>query len=206
MTAKIVTALQPPAPPEEVVAALRAGLVVGIPTDTVYGLAVDPWRPGATERLFAVKRRPHDVALPVLVADIEQARGLLGTLAPLAERLMRAFWPGALTVVVPAPDDLGADLGGDGRSVGVRCPAHDLVRALAREAGPIAVTSANLHGAAPFSSASELAAGLDGVAVVLDGGPCAGEPSTVVSVRGDELALLRPGTLWEAVADLECKG
>lgn len=202
MTARIVPATGT-APPGEAVVALRAGLVVGVPTDTVYGLAVDPWRPGATDRLFAVKRRPHDVALPVLVADADQARRLLGRLPARAERLMDEFWPGALTIVVPAPDDLGADLGGDGRSVGVRCPAHDLIRALAAEAGPIAVTSANLHGAAPFSSASALAGGLDGVEVVVDGGPCSGEPSTVVAVDGDELRLLRPGTLWGAVADLE---
>ena len=202
MTARVVLATGS-TPPEEAVAALRSGLVVGVPTDTVYGLAVDPWRPGATGRLFAVKRRPEDVALPVLVADAGQARRLLGTLPPRAERLMDAFWPGALTIVVPAPDDLGADLGGDGRSVGVRCPAHDLVRRLAAAAGPIAVTSANLHGAAPFPSASALAAGLDGVEVVVDGGACAGEPSTVVAVDGDTLALLRPGALWEEVAGLE---
>jgi L-threonylcarbamoyladenylate synthase len=202
VTARIVAA-NAATPPEEAVAALRAGLVVGVPTDTVYGLAVDPWRPGATARLFAIKRRPHDVALPVLVSDVEQARRLLGGLPALAERLMAAFWPGALTIVLAAPEDLGADLGGDGKSVGVRCPAHDLVRALAGEVGPIAVTSANLHGAAPFPSARALADGLEGVEVVVDGGACSAEPSTVVAVDHDGLRVLRPGALWEAVADLE---
>lgn len=202
MSARIVPATTTQ-PPEEAVAALRAGLVVGVPTDTVYGLAVDPWRPGATDRLFAVKRRPRDVALPVLVADVDQARRLVGGLPELAERLVDAFWPGALTIVLPAPEDLGADLGGDGRSVGVRCPAHDLVRALAAQVGPIAVTSANPHGAAPFPSARSLTDGLDGVELVIDDGPCSGEPSTVVAVDGDRLRLLRAGALWEAVAGLE---
>ncbi|HET9071426.1 MAG TPA: L-threonylcarbamoyladenylate synthase [Acidimicrobiales bacterium] len=190
-------------PPAEAVAALRAGQVVGVPTDTVYGLAVDPWRPGATARLFAVKQRPHDVALPVLVAGVDQARRLLHTLPERAEALMAAFWPGALTIVVPAPPDLGADLGGDGRTVGVRCPDHALIRALAAATGPLAVTSANRHGGAPFPSASAMADGLDGVALVLDGGACAGEPSTVVAVEGGEVRLLRPGAVWPRVQDLE---
>ncbi len=190
-------------PPPEAVAALRAGLVVGVPTDTVYGLAVDPWRPGATDRLFAVKSRPHGVALPVLVADAGQALQLLGMVPERAEALMDAFWPGALTIVVPAPPDLGADLGGDGTTVGVRCPDHSLVRALTAATGPLAVTSANRHGGAPFPSAAALAAGLDGVEVVLDGGPCAGEPSTVVAVEGRGLRLLRPGVLWPSVQALE---
>jgi tRNA threonylcarbamoyl adenosine modification protein (Sua5/YciO/YrdC/YwlC family) len=192
------------APPATVVEALRAGLVVGVPTDTVYGLAVDPTRPGATDRLFAVKQRPHDVVLPLLVANLEQALHLLGAVPAAAERLMRRFWPGPLTVVVAAPPDLGLDLGGDGTTVGVRCPDHRLIRELARATGPLAVTSANLHGAAPFSSAQELEAGLAGVAVVVDGGPCAGEPSTVVALESTGLRLLRAGGVpWSEIRDLE---
>lgn len=192
------------APPAAVLEALRAGLVVGVPTDTVYGLAIDPRQPGATDRLFAVKERPHDVVLPLLVADIDQALQLLGEVPLVAERLMRRFWPGPLTLVVAAPPDLGFDLGGDGATVGVRCPDHRLIQELARATGPVAVTSANLHGAAPFSSAQELDAGMAGVAVVVDGGPCRGEPSTVVAVEPARLRLLRPGVLpWSEVRDLE---
>lgn len=193
MTAPVISAAGDE-PPTAAVEALAAGLVVGVPTDTVYGLAVDPWRPGATDRLFAVKGRPHDVALPVLVADTEQALRLLGAVPARAEDLMERYWPGALTIVVPAPSDLGADLGGDGTTIGVRCPDHRLIRALARTVGPVATTSANRHGAAPFSSAAEVAS-LAGVALVLDGGECAGAPSTVVAVHGDEVTILRAGAL-----------
>ncbi|MHB1929376.1 MAG: L-threonylcarbamoyladenylate synthase [Acidimicrobiales bacterium] len=193
MTAPVIPATGDEVP-QKAVAALAAGLVVGVPTDTVYGLAVDPWRPGATGRLFAVKGRPHDVALPLLVADREQAIRLLGPVPPLAEELMAQHWPGALTIVVPAPAGLGIDLGGDGTTVGVRCPAHDLIRALAQVSGPIATTSANRHKAAPFYEASDVAT-LGGVALVLDGGRCAGAPSTVVAVEGDRLHVLRQGAV-----------
>jgi L-threonylcarbamoyladenylate synthase len=182
--------------------ALAAGEVVGIPTDTVYGLAADPWRPGATDRLFAVKDRPREVVIPVLVADLGQAQRLaeIDPDGP-ARRLMDRWWPGALTVVVPALPGHGADIGGDGRSVGLRCPDHPVAVALCAAAGPLATTSANRHGEAPLTEAAAVAANLPGVALVIDGGRCDAPPSTVVDATGAEVRLLREGALtWSELA------
>src|SRR3954468_12745678 len=125
-------------------AALEAGLVVAIPTDTVYGLAADPFRPGATDRIFEAKKRPRDVELPVLVADVEQALSLCAQelVAAGARRLMERFWPGPLTLVLPRRPGLDADLGSDDLTIGVRCPAHVVARTLCARVGPLAVTSA----------------------------------------------------------------
>ncbi|MGH9076755.1 MAG: L-threonylcarbamoyladenylate synthase, partial [Acidimicrobiales bacterium] len=111
-------------PPEAAVgaavAALGAGDIVGLPTDTVYGLAADPFQSGATDRLFRIKGRPRNVELPVLVADAGQARGLTMALPAAAERLMARFWPGPLTLVLPRRADLAADLGEDDATIGIR--------------------------------------------------------------------------------------
>jgi L-threonylcarbamoyladenylate synthase len=185
------------------VAALRGGAVVGIPTDTVYGLAVDPRHRGATERLFAAKRRPDSVELPVLVTDVSQADALAGPagLLPLARRLAERFWPGPLTIVMERGADIDWDLGGDGRTIGVRCPAHPLARALCQEVGALATTSANRHGEPPVTTASALAAEFRAdVAVIIDAGVCDGAPSTVVDVTGPAIRLLRDGAVpWGEV-------
>ncbi len=179
---------------EAAVAILRAGGIIGVPTDTVYGLAADPFRAGATDRLFQIKRRPRTFELPVLVADVEQALTLATTVPPVAERLMARFWPGALTVVLPRRPDLNADLGSDDATIGLRCPDHPVPLALCRALGPIATTSANRHGEPPATTASSLAAALGpAVDVVLDAGECTGTPSTVVDCTGAEPRLLRDG-------------
>lgn len=185
----------------ETVAALRAGQVVAIPTDTVYGLSVDPFRAGATDRLFALKRRPTDVALPVLVADQEQALSLATGLSDAAHRLMARYWPGPLTLVLARNPDVTADLGANQATIGLRCPDHRFVRALCAGAGPLAVTSANLHGQPTLSTAADVATTFgDAVALVLDGGPCAGQPSTVVDCTGEAPKLLRQGRIpWEEI-------
>jgi L-threonylcarbamoyladenylate synthase len=183
---------------DDAVAALQAGLVVVIPTDTVYGLAVDPRRPGATARLFAIKERPTDVALPVLAADAEHAFALTADVPPAARSLSARFWPGGLTLVVPRRDGLGLDLGGrDDDTIGIRVPDSDVVRDLARRVGPLAATSANLHGRATPETADaviEQLAGAD-VAVVVDGGRCAGLPSTVVACVDGAVTILREGCI-----------
>lgn len=182
--------------------ALLGGLPVILPTDTVYGVAVDPARPGATARLFAVKARPTDVALPVLAADADQAFSLCGSVPPLARRLADAHWPGGLTIVLPRHPDLGWDLGGaDDSTIGLRVPDHDVPRSLARSVGPLATTSANLHGRPTPETAAEAAAELPDVSVVVDGGRCAGAPSTVVAVVGDSLRILREGRIPASVLE-----
>jgi L-threonylcarbamoyladenylate synthase len=179
--------------------ALAAGLPVILPTDTVYGVGVDPARPGATARLFRKKARPADVALPVLAADAEQAFALA---APPASALALAerFWPGPLTIVVPRAADVGFDLGGgDAATIGLRVPDHDVPRDLARAVGPLAVTSANRHGEPTATTAAEAVAALGrGVGAVVDGGTRAGAPSTVVRCTDDGVWILRLGALGPA--------
>ena len=176
--------------------ALVAGQIVGIPTDTVYGLAADVLHTDAADRLFTVKRRPRKLDLPVLVADIEQALGLATGVPDTARTLMERWWPGALTIVVPRRPDLGVDLGDDEATIGVRCPDHPIPVALCRAVGPLATTSANLHGDDTATTAAEVRAAFgDAVAVVLDGGTCAGSPSTVVDCTGHDVKLLRDGRI-----------
>jgi tRNA threonylcarbamoyl adenosine modification protein (Sua5/YciO/YrdC/YwlC family) len=188
---------------DRVAAALRQGEVVVIPTDTVYGVAVDPFVPGAAARLFAAKQRPADVALPVLVDGLDQAWSLVDEARVTAptRRLMERCWPGPLTVVLPRRAGLALDLGGDETTVGLRWPDHDVPRGLCLVTGPLATTSANLHGQPTAPTAAEVAARLgDAVALVVDGGRCEGAPSTVVDATGPEPRLLRTGRLpWEQV-------
>jgi len=181
------------------VEALRRGEVVAVPTDTVYGLAVDPLQPGASARIFSAKRRPEALALPVLVASFAQA-SLLAAPASL-ERLVllaTAFWPGALTVVVQRAPGVELDLGGDSTTVGLRAPAHPAVRELCRIIGPLAVTSANLHGMEPCHEACEVRATWGDELTVIDGGRCDGRPSTVVAITGAAPVVLREGPVSAA--------
>jgi L-threonylcarbamoyladenylate synthase len=183
-----------------VLADLRAGRVVGVPTDTVYGLAARANDASATSALFALKERPERVELPVLVSDMAQARSFAdvsGTASRLAER----FWPGALTIVVTRRGSEGWLLGGRGDTVGVRCPDMQVLRSLCTASGPLATTSANRHGAAPLTDADAVRAQFgDAIGEILDGGVCAGRPSTVVDVTGEIPVLVRPGALsWDEV-------
>jgi L-threonylcarbamoyladenylate synthase len=188
---------------DDAVAALLEGLVVAVPTDTVYGLAANPFHPGATARIFAAKRRPRDIELPMLVAGVDQALELcaVDVLSDAARRLMERGWPGALTLVVPRRPGLTADLGTDDATVGIRWPAHPVVVELCQRVGPLAVTSANLHrGETPATAEGVAALFGNEVALVVDGGVCAGAPSTVLDCTGEEPRLLRAGAVaWEAV-------
>ena len=190
-------------PPAEAVAraaaVLAGGWPIGIPTDTVYGLAADPFVAGAGDRLFEVKRRPRDVSLPVLVDGVDQALSLATVVPDAALTLMGRFWPGALTLVLPIRPGTGADLGDDDATVGVRCPAHPVPRALCAAVGPLATTSANRHGEPTLTTAEEVAREFgEAVPVVLDAGTCTGAPSTVVDCTGLEPKLLRQGRIpWD---------
>src|SRR4051794_32273616 len=120
-----MAAIGDPPPDEAIRAAKEAlldGALVAIPTDTVYGLAANAFLPGATEQLFKVKQRPRDVSLPVLVSGINEALSLGEAVPDGAVALMDRFWPGPLTIVIPCRPGLGADLGDDELTVGVRCP------------------------------------------------------------------------------------
>ena len=134
--------------------------------------------------------------LPVLVADAEQAASLAAKVPAVAKRLMARWWPGGLTIVLARAPELDVDLGGDGTTIGVRVPDHDVPRELARRVGPLVTTSANRHGRPTPPDADGVRAELgEGVAVVVDGGVCAGEPSTVVSVVDGGLRIVRQGVI-----------
>lgn len=184
-------------PVADAVAALRAGSLVVFPTDTVYGIAAHPGRPGATERLFAAKGRPRDLELPVLAPDLAGARAV-ADLDPRGERLAVRFWPGALTLVAPrASGSAGWDLGGDPTTVGVRVPRHPLALAVLAVTGPLAVTSANRSGE-PTPADGEDVVAVFGEAVdvyLLDDAPLAGAASTVVDLAHGEATVLRAGAL-----------
>jgi L-threonylcarbamoyladenylate synthase len=178
--------------------ALRGGEVVALPTDTVYGLAALPTIAPATDRLFALKGRGADTPIAVLCADTAQAFGLAAPDAPTPEvrHIAEHLWPGPLTLVLPRRPGLGYELGEPAGTVGVRCPDHALVRAIAAAAGPIATTSANRHGEPTAPTAEGVAATFGaGLALVLDGGRCEAPPSTVVAVTGAEWKVLREGPI-----------
>lgn len=186
---------------DETVEALRHGRVVAVPTDTVYGVAAGVWSLLGVAALFALKRRPRDVALPVLVAGIDELSDLDVVLDERAQRLAGAFWPGALTLVVTAPPALAAAIGASDQSVGLRVPKDEALLALLRDVGPMVVTSANDHGEPPCTSADEVLevfAGRDGWAGVLDDGPRDGEVSTVLDARGETWQVLRHGAISES--------
>ena len=177
---------------------LRAGGIVAVPTDTVYGIAADMALPDAIERLFAAKRRPPEKAVAVLLADAAQA-GELAVIGPAARVLGQRFWPGGLTLVLPVRPGvrLPRVLAGGAPTIGVRVPDHPAPRALARILGPLPTTSANVSGEPDARDAREIADLLgDALALVIDGGPIHGGPaSTVVDLTLDLPALLRAGAI-----------
>jgi tRNA threonylcarbamoyl adenosine modification protein (Sua5/YciO/YrdC/YwlC family) len=194
------------APPAAAIAAaadaLRASLIIGLPTDTVYGIAARFDDDKATAALFRAKQRPPDLELPVLVASAEQAEAM-GDLGPAAVALIERFWPGALTLVVRRRPTVRATLGAETETIGLRCAEHPVVGALSVAVGPLATTSANRHGEPPGVTAAAVERSLGAeLALVLDAGRCEGLPSTVVDVTGQAPRLLREGRIaWTAVLD-----
>jgi tRNA threonylcarbamoyl adenosine modification protein (Sua5/YciO/YrdC/YwlC family) len=176
---------------------LQGGGTVVLPTDTVYGLAALPSVPGATDALFALKGRSSDQPLAVLVADADAALALVEPVGSTVHRWMAERWPGPLTLVLRrAPAAAGLALGSGVDTIGIRCPDHDFVRALAAEVGPIATTSANRHGESTPRSAAKAAAALTGpVGLIIDGGPAGTVASTVVDASVERWRVLRVGAV-----------
>lgn len=207
MTVKVATSDPDPGAMDTAAEALRRGSIVALPTDTVYGLAVDPRQPGAVERLFSLKGRPADVPLPIMVGTPAQVRSVAGVLDGVAADLAGRFWPGPLTLVVPRADGFCVDLGGPRstrHTVGIRWPDHRLVAGVCARLGPLAVTSANRHGSPPATTSDQVAeafAGSDELTVIVDGGPCTGDPSTVVECLGQGIRCLREGAIgWREIS------
>lgn len=188
---------------DEAVRAIRDARIVAIPTDTLYGLAVDPFQAAAVEKIFEVKGRPADRGLPLIAADVQQVRERLGRLTPLADRLAARFWPGPLTLLLAAPPALASRVSGGTGKVGVRVPAHETARLLCRTCEiPLTATSANVSGARPSADPDIIAGALgDRVDLLVDAGVTPGGlPSTIVDATGDEPALVRDGRIpWTEI-------
>ncbi|MSO21398.1 MAG: threonylcarbamoyl-AMP synthase [Acidobacteria bacterium] len=184
---------------------IRAGEVVAIPTDTVYGLATDAFNGAAAEKVFALKGRPAAAPLLVLVSSMEMALACADSLTPQFLRLAARFWPGPLTIVVPAfwriPREVTAGYG----TVGIRLPKSAIAIALIDAlGGPITASSANLSGQPECLTAQAVESSIGaGLKLVLDGGASAERcPSTVISLIGDEMKLLREGAVSiKAISD-----
>ena len=174
---------------------LEAGLLVAIPTDTFYGIAADPRSDAAVRRLLKAKGRGGP---PPLVADGLQQVGQVAVLGCLAAQLASRFWPGPLTLVLPARSGRLSKRAIHRGTVAVRVPKHPIVRRLAKAFGsPLTATSANRTGQAPARSASEVEKGLGGdVSLILDGGRSSARlPSTIVAVRRNVVEILRDGCI-----------
>lgn len=166
-------------------AAIARGEVIVIPTDTVYGVAADAFSPEAVARLLAAKGRGRHSPPPVLVADAATVHALAAVVPPQVEQLLERFAPGPLTIILPAQRSLQWDLGETGGTVALRIPGSLIARELLRETGPLAVSSANLHGEPAAATAAEAQRTLgDRVSLILDAGPAQGEASTILDATG----------------------
>ena len=200
-----VLRVQPDAPDPAVIREaadlIRAGLVVAYPTDTLYGLAVDPRNAAAVARLYELKGRAETSALTLIAADLAHVRAV-GEMTEEAERLAARWWPGPLTIVVRARGILAREILAGGRTVGIRIPDHAVAVALARDAGfPLTATSANRSGAAAAEDAGTVASVLPDVDAIVDAGPVrGGAPSTIVDASTTPVSLLRQGVVpWDKV-------
>lgn len=182
---------------------IRNGGLVALPTDTLYGLAVDPFRADAVRRLFAAKGRASQSALPLIAADLDQISAHLGALSVTGVRLAARFWPGPLTLLLRASPALAAEVSAGTGTVGVRVPAHDIARAICRAAGrPVTATSANVSGQPATADPNEVERMLgDALDLLIDAGSTrGGAASTIVDVTAPTPRLVREGAiLWDDI-------
>lgn len=181
---------------EKAAGILRAGGLVVIPTETVYGLAANALDGAAVSAIFAAKGRPQDNPLISHIASMDMLGMVAGSVPPQAQRLAEAFWPGPLTMVLPRGAAVAREVCAGLETAAVRMPSHPVAQAVIRAAGvPLAAPSANLSGSPSPTTAQDVLADMDGrVPLILDGGACeVGVESTVVSLAGPSPVLLRPG-------------
>lgn len=177
--------------------AVRAGRCVVLPTDTVYGIGCDAFNNDAVETLLATKRRGPDMPVPVLVGSWVTIQGLVREFTETAKTLVEAFWPGGLSIVVPEAPSLPWNLGDTRGTVLLRMPNQPLALELLQETGPMAVSSANISGNPPATTATEARQQFgDEVPIYLDGGTAEiGEPSTIIDISGPVPRILREGAI-----------
>nr|WP_242516937.1 L-threonylcarbamoyladenylate synthase [Corynebacterium mendelii] len=177
--------------------AVADGRLVVMPTDTLYGLGCDAFNNEAVGKLLAAKHRGPDMPVPVLVGSWDTIRGLVREYSRPTRLLVEAFWPGGVSIVVPQAPSLPWNLGNTAGTVMLRMPLHPVAIELLRATGPMAVSSANISGQPPATTAAQAMDQLgESAAVYLDGGACpVGEPSTIVDVSGPVPAVLREGAV-----------
>lgn len=186
----------------EAAAAVHAGQVVALATDTLYGLAANPFDASAVAAVFALKGRRDDQPLPLIAADHEQVTASLGRLGTMGERLADRYWPGPLTLLMLAPPTLVAAVTAGTARIGVRVPAHAVARAVCAACSmPLTATSANRSGQPATPDPDVVARELSAVEVLVDSGNApGGPPSTIVDVTGERPALIRAGAIrWEDI-------
>lgn len=190
--------------------ALRAGELLGLPTETVYGLGADASSDAAVAKIFAAKGRPSDHPLIVHVADASGVDHYARDVPAFARQLMQAFWPGPLTLILPRRPDVGAAAAGGQDSIGLRCPSHPLAHALllaARELGVqgVAAPSANKFGRVSPTTAAHVQGEFGDSLLILDGGPCdVGIESTIIDCTRGAPVLLRPGRITREQVQAVC--
>ncbi len=185
---------------ERAVQLLRRGEVVAIPTDTLYGLAADPFNLAAVARLYQIKGRPERRALPILIASIDQAEELVNDLPDIFFHLAERFWPGPLTLVVDASRRVPLKVTGNTGRVALRIPRAKIPCALINALGtPVTGTSANLSGFSACLDAGQVVKQLgERLPLILDGGASKTRlASTVVDLRGEQWRILREGPIGE---------
>lgn len=182
---------------QQAIAKLKAGEVVAIPTETVYGLAADASNDAALRQIYAIKQRPADNPLIVHIADASQVQAWAAEFPPLAQTLAQAFWPGPFTLVLPAQSHVSTILRANQPTVALRVPGHPLALQLLQQSGlALAAPSANKFTQLSPTTAAHVQAGLGANLPVLDGGACqVGIESTIVAVKDDDWQLLRPGMI-----------
>ena len=179
---------------DQALATIRGGRIIGVPTDTVYGVAVDPFDPAAVSALFNLKGRSRRLPIAVLVSSLSQTEALV-ELTQRSRDLIGPHWPGAFTAILYGKAQMAEGVGDRRRgTLAVRMPDHALLLKLLERSGPLAVTSANLSGEPPARTVQEAREALgDGVAFYLEGVCEGGEPSTVVDLTSDPPKVLREG-------------
>lgn len=177
---------------------LRSGEVVGIPTETVYGLAANAYDPAAVAKIFEAKGRPQDNPLIVHICEMDMLKDLAASVPETAKKLAQAFWPGPLTMIFPKTEKVPYAVTAGLETVAVRMPSHPGAAAVIRESGlPLAAPSANTSGRPSPTRAEHVYHDMNGkIPLILDGGPCeVGVESTVILVREESVHLLRPGAV-----------
>ncbi len=195
-----------PAAVAEAARLIRSGELIGLPTETVYGLGADASNDAAVALIFAAKGRPSNHPLIVHIAEAQQVLGYASSVPPFAARLIAAFWPGPLTLILPRKPGVATAAAGGQDSIGLRCPSHPVAQALLKACCTgVAAPSANRFGRVSPTTAAHVADELGDALFVLDGGPCdVGIESTIVDCTRGHPVLLRPGVLTRAQLEAAC--